>query len=420
LHNSDASGVSNGQQNINFYADAASQYEQNASTSGKAAALSAVAEKKFTDAKAAYDINFTDFKNLSRTSDTTTVQSVINETYTTTSLIADATQSLQNLIQYYQDTTTTAGRTPIAKSNTHLTTLSGYIGKINSDVAALAAIKSTITSALASVPEKQASLDKTKTGADSLDLESAQLSVTKAQNGLQDAKDTLANYYVRAPFGGTVAKLNVKTGDPANSNTAVATLIANEQVVDIPLNEVDVAKVKVGEKATLTFDAIDSLTLTGKVASIDTIGTVTSGVVNYTVTIAFDTTDPRVKPGMSTTASIITQVEQDVLTVPSSAVKNSPNGSYVLAFTTGSVDTSSTTSLTTATIPQQIPVTTGISDDTNTEILSGLTEGQQIITRSIIQSATTATSAPSLLSGVGGNRSTTGAARTGGTTRAGN
>lgn len=393
LHGSDASGVNNGQNNIAYYRDASSQFE-GPGTYGKAGTYADDAEKKYEDAKKAYDANFADFKTLRRSSSTDTVQKVIDETYATTQLIADATQSLQNLIQYYQDVTTAKGRTPIAKSDSHLTTLSGYTSKVNSDVSGLAATKNTITSNISSVPEKEASLKKLQDGADPLDVESSELSVTKSQNALADANDNLENYYVRAPFGGTIAKINVKTGDPASSGTTVATLIGNEQMVDIPLNEVDVAKVKIGQKVTLTFDAIDGLTLTGKVASIDAVGTVTQGVVNYTVTISFDSSDPRVKPGMSTTASIITQVAQDVLVVPSSAVKNSAAGAYVQ--TPSEIITEA---------PIQTPVTTGISDDTKTEIVSGLTEGQQIITKTINAAAkSSASSAPSLLGGGAGNR----------------
>ena len=70
------------------------------------------------------------------------------------------------------------------------------------------------------------------------------------------------------------------------------------------MNEVDAAKISVGNKTTLTFDATEDLTLTGKVAQIDTIGTVEQGVVSYKVKIAFDTQDERIKPGMTANASI--------------------------------------------------------------------------------------------------------------------
>ena len=230
------------------------------------------------------------------------------------------------------------------------------------------------------------------------------MSVTQKENALQDAQDNLSNYYVRAPFNGTLSKLDVHRGDPASSGTAVATLIANDQVVDISLNEVDAASVIVGDKVTLTFDAIEGLTLTGKVSNIDTVGTVTQGVVNYTATISFDATDPRVKPGMSTTASIITKIDADVLTVPSSAIKTTANGSYVQAFDVDPTVTSTTTGgLISATPPTQIPVTVGISDDSNTEITQGVTEGQSIVIK-VIAPATAAktTTAASLLGNTGG------------------
>ena len=82
------------------------------------------------------------------------------------------------------------------------------------------------------------------------------------------------------------------------------------------------AKVKVGQKVTLTFDAIEDLSITGEVAEIDTLGTVSQGVVNYAVKIVFDTQDERVKSGMSVSAAIITDVKQDVLLVPNAAVKS--------------------------------------------------------------------------------------------------
>ncbi|MDD5433706.1 MAG: hypothetical protein PHE77_03610, partial [Candidatus Pacebacteria bacterium] len=60
-------------------------------------------------------------------------------------------------------------------------------------------------------------------------------------------------------------------------------------MAEISLNEVDVAKVKIGQRAIITFDAIDELEITGKVEDVDTIGTVSQGVVSYNVKIIFDT-----------------------------------------------------------------------------------------------------------------------------------
>jgi HlyD family secretion protein len=170
------------------------------------------------------------------------------------------------------------------------------------------------------------------------------------------------------------------------------------------MNEVDVAKIQLGQKTTITFDAIENLSMTGSVAEIDTMGTVSSGVVTYSVKIAFDTENDQVKPGMSVSASIITDSKTDALIVPSSAIKTKGATKYVQMFATplaapavGSKGTPSKIA------PNQVTVEIGISDDTNTEIISGLKEGDQIVSSTIV-SATTAntTTTKSLLGGGGG------------------
>ena len=215
----------------------------------------------------------------------------------------------------------------------------------------------------------------------------------------------MADYYVTAPFSGTIASVSVAVGDTASGT--IASLITNQEVATLSMNEVDVAKIKLGEKATVSFDAISDLTMTGTVAQIDTVGTVTSGVVTYTVKIAFDTENDLVKPGMSVSAAIITDSETDALIVPSNAIKTQGTTKYVQMFATplatpatGSKGTPSKTA------PNKITVTVGISDDTNTQIISGLKEGDQIVSSTITSSTsskttTTTKSATSLLTGGG-------------------
>ena len=95
------------------------------------------------------------------------------------------------------------------------------------------------------------------------------------------------------------------------------------------LNEVDIAQIKINQKATLTFDAIQDLTIAGTVLEVDSIGTTSQGVVTYGVTIGFDTQDQRIKSGMSASASIITNSKTDALLVPNSAIKSSGGSNYV-------------------------------------------------------------------------------------------
>jgi HlyD family secretion protein len=248
---------------------------------------------------------------------------------------------------------------------------------------------------------------------DALDLRAKQIDVEQKQNTLADAKQALSDYYVSAPFDGVISSVTAKLGDTASGT--LATIITKQNVASITLNEVDVSKIKVGEKATLTFDAIDGLSIAGQVASIDTVGTVTQGVVNYTVKITFDTQDERVKSGMTVSAAIVTDIAQDVLTVPASAVKTINGASYVQIFDTPLADSDTNAGATSPVTPHQQEVEVGLSDDSTTEIKSGLTEGDQIVSRTITATkTTTATNAPSLLGGSGAAR--TGAVRGGGAT----
>ncbi len=151
----------------------------------------------------------------------------------------------------------------------------------------------------------------------------------------------------------------------------------------LSLNEVDAAKIAVGNKATLTFDAIDGLTLTGHVASIDAAGTVSQGVVSYALEIAFDAQDDRIKAGMTVEREHPDQRQIRRAYRASSAVKTSGGASYVLVFNPPLAATGGAAGVASKTAPTQVPVETGISDDTNVEIVSGLSEGDQVVVRTI-------------------------------------
>jgi RND family efflux transporter MFP subunit len=225
----------------------------------------------------------------------------------------------------------------------------------------------------------------------------------------------LADYSVRAPFDGTMASVPIQKGDNTSSGTILGTIITTQQVATISLNEIDIAKIQLGQKVTLTFDAVPDLTITGKVAQIDSLGTVSQGVVNYNVKISFDTNDTRIKPGMSVNAAIITNVAQDVLTVPNSAIKTGGGVSYVQMFDTILPVPIAGVQGSPSTIPpRNQTVEVGISNGTSTEIISGLKEGDKIVTKTTITSTATTTTVPSILGNPGGGNRGGGALRIGG------
>jgi len=323
------------------------------------------------------------------------LEALLVDTYETAKLVSDAVKNTDNLLSFVHDrlavnTDYILPATLISQQSS----IQGYTSSVNGNLSSLLSIKSSIKNDKYTITEKTGSLDELKAGGSSLDLESTQLSVTQRRNALYDAQRTLAECSVRAPFDGVVAALNVQKGDAASSGAAVATVITTQSLVDIPLNEVDIAKVKSGDKATLTFDAIDGLSITGVVAAMDGIGTVSQGVVTYNVTIVFDTQDERVKPGMSVSATIITDIKQDVLTISSSAIKTQGSMSYVemLNQELSSDQVQAGESVPSTGALRQQTVEVGLSDDTSTEIVSGLSEGDQVIVRTVTSSKSKTTS----------------------------
>ncbi len=328
------------------------------------------AESSYQAARNAYDTTFANYHTLNRTDSQSTIVSFANETADVATKTADAIKNTTNVLDYVNDYYTQRGRTiPSVYSSLitkHKTELTAYTSQINPHIANLSSVLSSITNA-------------------PYNIASQELTIRQRENALADAKAELQYYTIRAPFSGVVATVAPEVGDTASPSSVFATLISSNFYAEIALNEVDVSKVKIGQKATLTFDALDGLSLTGKVIEIDTIGTISQGVVTYNVKVGFDGRDSGIKPGMSVTAAIITNIKQDVLLVPNAAVKSQGNEHYVEI-----IDAAQNTTTTAAT-PKKQTVTIGASNDTMTEIISGLQEGDEVVTRSIAPTAKTTT-----------------------------
>lgn len=351
----------------------------------------------YATARKDYDKNIEDYKAASRFSDTATIEALIIETYNTTKEISEAVKNVSNMIQFYEDKATENNAEPQSFADTQLASLTTYSSKVNSHLSSLFSDtdsiqnnKNTIISSQRTIQEKTLSLSDLKEGTDDLTIRSQQLAVNQKAAALKTAKDKLEDYAVIVPFDGMISDFAVDVGDTVSSGATVGTLITDSQIAEITLNEVDIAKAEVGQKATLTFDAVDGLSLTGKVSEIDAVGTVSQGVVSYTIKIAFDAQDSRVKPGMSVTASIITDSKQNVLMAANAAVKSDNAGSYVEELAD---ETNASGKL------NKVYVETGISNDEYTEIKSGVSEGDMIVTGSTTSTSAKTTSGFNLFGG---------------------
>ncbi len=332
----------------------------------------------------------------------TSISDTLNNTYPLGSLTNSVLDSKKGSISSARSSAISSGASITNQKQAIVTaknSLSNYQIDYDKAVQNLAQAKANAES---SIRNKELSLKQIQNNfalknepASAADLAVAKAQISNALAQLQSAETQYQNNIIKAPFEGDVVALTAQVGDQVGSGTTIGTLITNQKVAQISLNEVDVAKIKLDQKVNLTFDAVDGLNISGHISLIDALGTVTQGVVNYTVQISFDTQDERIKPGMSVRAAIIFDAKTDVVVVPNSAVKSFGTQSYVEVVEQPGLDPAqiSASGITLATAPRQQLVEVGLANDSMTEIVSGLKEGEMVVTQTITPTAANKTAA---------------------------
>lgn len=214
-------------------------------------------------------------------------------------------------------------------------------------------------------------------------LENAALSLQNAQLSLQNAQDALENYTITAPISGTVIEKNFKAGDTIDNNSLTAaggTLAVlydmSTLTFEMKIDEKDINKIQVGQEVTITADAVEGVTFSGVVDTVNINGTTVSGQTNYPVTVVIN--DPQdLKPGMNVSADIIVERAGTVLCVPVDAVNRGSDKPTVQVAGEGALDEEGN-----VIDPSKLEtreVTLGRNDNDNIEITSGLTEGDVVV-----------------------------------------
>lgn len=225
--------------------------------------------------------------------------------------------------------------------------------------------------------------------------------VTAALRDYQENSST-----IMAPADGTITDLALAEGiivaaSSTTSQTSGATIVSAQTVgkindsegqliASVSLAEMDIINVKANQKVTLTLDAYEDKTFTGKVLAVNTSGSVSSGVTSYPVTILLDPVEIDIYPNMAVSVEIITDIKSSVLLIPITAVTTMSNQSSVEVMKNGA--------------PTRVSVEIGTSNDSQTEIISGINEGDEVVTSTLSPTADDAsnnTSSP--FSGVGGS-----------------
>ncbi len=238
-----------------------------------------------------------------------------------------------------------------------------------------------ILSAASQVAQAQATLNNLLEGSSKEDIEVAQANVKSAQLTLEQAQREMDQASLTARFSGTVTAVNTSVGERLELAGVIDLADLSELHIDVPVDEIDLPSVAVGQSATIVLDALPDVTIAGKVTAIAPSPTEDSGVVTYEVTVTLDEQQPGAVVGMTSNVSIETERHDNVVVIPADYVgSNSATGeTYVnLVKPDGTV--------------VKTVVELGIREDDNIEVVSGLSAGDRITTPTLDLTATTTSS----------------------------
>jgi HlyD family secretion protein len=200
----------------------------------------------------------------------------------------------------------------------------------------------------------------------------AQLNVEAAEIRLRDAQ-------IIAPFDGTVAAVSIEPGEffsfASAEGAAIVLLTPDALIFKMDIGETDYANVKTGQGGAVLFDSIPGQPYPFTISEIGLSPTLNQGVVTYTVKASLVVLPdaPRPAPGMNARGQIVTSSKPDVVVVPPRAIRRKGLEQVVDVRVDGRVE--------------ERVVTTGVTDNDNVEILSGLEEGDIVIVAALTTSA---------------------------------
>jgi HlyD family secretion protein len=235
--------------------------------------------------------------------------------------------------------------------------------------AARGANLSSVAQAQASLTTAQANLDRLLNGPSDIDIQLADLGLRQAELALEQARTTLNRAVLTAPFDGVVAQVNMVAGElPPTQQAAVVLVDDSRMLIDLAVDETDVVDIAPGQTATLRFDALPDADITGTITRVADVPVVAGQLVTYPVQLEINASDAPVRLGMSSTATIVVEELEDALIVPNRFIRldRATQQAYV------TVESESGRF-------SEIPIELGLRNETESQVISGLDEGQQIV-----------------------------------------
>ena len=240
----------------------------------------------------------------------------------------------------------------------------------NHDTLLTGATDSQIAAAEATLAQMQANLDNLQEGASVEDIAIAEAGIEQARLSLADAEETLDEASIRAPFAGTVTAVNINQGEMASNN--IVEIVSDDLQVILNVDEIDVGVLAEGQEAIITLETWPDEEINGEISAIAPSANNGGGVVTYDVLLTLEETLLPVLVGMTANASLITANNHDVLLIPNAALTaDRENGVYTVNKITGAENGRP--------LIEEVEVTIGLKDDQYTQIISGLSEGDEVV-----------------------------------------
>lgn len=226
-----------------------------------------------------------------------------------------------------------------------------------------------IIEAQSRVDAAQAVLDKVNAGPTANDIAILEQGIALAQLSVDRAASQIADSKLAAPLDGTVLQINLVVGEVVNGFQPVATVADTGSLrIEADIDEIDVGRVRVGQPVTVTLDAYPGISMPGKVETLSPGATQKQGSTVYAATVSFTPQESVVpRTGMAANVDITSQRKDGVLLLPNRAFETVGGRQYV--------------TIKEGDATRKVEVETGLSNTTDTEVLSGLTEGQVVVTR---------------------------------------
>ena len=213
----------------------------------------------------------------------------------------------------------------------------------------------------------------------------AQQQLTPAQQNVKRAETNLGYATITSPINGVVLSKAVEEGQTVAASFSTPTLFTiaqdlTDMRVIADIDGGDIGEVKEGQRVTFTVDAFPADVFQGTVTQVRQQATTESNVVTYEVVISAPNADLKLKPGLTANVTIFTLEKNDVLTVASKALRFSPNEALIAEDETiQSTDAKTKLWVREGKTFRAIPVQTGVSNGTMTEITGGIKAGTEVL-----------------------------------------